>query len=192
MMMTSTFNESIRASFAFLEANYQFRLLDEQPNYFRFESERVVVVLAYDQQRSYEINLALGQQGDPQPLFDLGEVLRSRKVESDKHPTGYYAQTNESARNLVLQMADLLKRYGADLLRGDTSAWRELKALREKESAEYAHQRDLGYARSDANAAWNRRDFFGVIRALSPWQASLSPADLKRLEYAKKQIRQGP
>lgn len=188
--MQNTFNDLVRTAFAFLVADYRFRLLDEQEKYLRFESKSIVVVLAYDQQRSYEINLGLGLQGDPQPLFDLGEVLRSRGVESEKHPAGYQAQASEVVRNLVLKMADLLERYGAELLRGDAKAWHELKALREMECSEYARQRDLGYARSNASAAWDRKDFFGVVRALSPWQAVLSPTDLKRLEYAKKQIRE--
>ena len=190
MSVNHAINEVVRTAFAFLVSSHRFRLVEERENYFRLENDRVVVVLVYDRQRSYEMSVALGLKGDAQPLFDLPEVLRSRGVAAEQQPAGYQTASDDVMRRLVAQMSRVLEQHGAALLSGDSLAWRELNALRDAECLDYAQRRDLGFARSKADAAWKKKDFPGVVAALSPLQALLSPVELKRLEYAGKKIRQ--
>lgn len=190
MSAKNVFNEVVRAAFAFLVSSYRFRLVEERENYFRFENDRVVVVLVYDRLRSYEISVALGLKGDAQPLFDLPEVLRSRGVAAEQQPAGYQTASDEVVRRLIAQMSSVLTQHGAELLSGDSLAWRKLNALRDAECLEFAQRHALGFARSKADAAWEKKDFPGVVAALSPLQALLSPTERKRLEYAGKKIRQ--
>ena len=105
-------------------------------------------------------------------------------------PSGYQVKTPQAVTGLIQQLASLLQRYGDDLLRGESNAWDSLDAQRRTECLDYAQVLDLKHAFFDANAAWDKRDFVGVVKALSQWQEHLDGTDLKRFEYAKRKLKE--
>lgn len=183
--MSDGFNSLARSAFKFLAESYGLWIMESRSNYLRFENEDVIVVISYDNTRSYEINLDLGIQKQHPNLFSFDEFLRSRQVPLEEMPEGYQVKGDEAIDQLVFKMADLLQRYGSDLLHGNIKEWRCLSELRLKESLDYAKKHELNHVKAEAESAWKAKEYERFIRILSPWQEHLSSSDLMRLEYAK-------
>lgn len=49
-------------------------------------------------------------------------------------------------------------------------------------------ERNMKSARSQAKLAWYQKDYESVVKLLGPFRSSLTPAEVKKLEYAERQL----
>lgn len=185
--MSRSFPALVRDAFGFLAGN-GFEVVREERALVVYRSDACEVSLFYDDQRSFEISLGVSRLNPPDtPSFSFEEILRAQGVPPDEWPGGYAARTLNDASALLEQIGRILHRHALQLLNGDKGAWRQLEAQRKADCLEYAKETRLRQARSQAEAAWAKRDYPKVIAALESVESAwLSKAELAKLDYARR------
>jgi hypothetical protein len=176
--------------FGFLVSQKGYKCTQSNPFQVRFESPTTFVELVYDGNRSLELGLLVGKSGSEaagSPSFSIGEILRLRRVPEAKKFFSVQVTSSEVLASFVEQLARMLRTYGGDFIAGSEQSFAELAGQRRREVEAYALERDLRKARAEAAAAWHRKDYHAVIKALEPLRASLTAAEVRKLEFAEKQ-----
>lgn len=183
----SEFFSIVDETFGDLARSHGFCLVEQGRARVIYESRVCVLSLGHDDQRSFEVVLALAARSEPnQPAFTFDEILRSQTVPVSRWPQGYSAHDFQSVRKLLQEMADIMGRYAVPLLEGESEAWSRLVGQRRADCIEYANTVAVRQAKQAADIAWAARDYAKVVDELKIIQSRLSKADLAKLEYARK------
>lgn len=159
----------------------------------RYENSSVFLTVSYDNGRSFEISVEIGQKlagMAPRP-FSLAEILRLVGADEATQVDAFSALSASSAEKLktaLKYVEGLTARYADEFLRNNNSAYLALANLRERESIAYAIERDLRSARARAMIAWKKNNYADFVDAFQPMEAYLSPSETKHLLYAQKKI----
>jgi len=89
----------------------------------------------------------------------------------------------------LAERAQMLKEYGSSALVGDAPLFEKLSAARSKRTRAYWLARRVADATRKAADAFRREDWSDVVSLLEPVIADLSPAQRKKLEYARRRGR---
>ena len=149
-----------------------------------YRNDNVFLAVNFDNGRSFELGIEIGLEVEPRRAFSLAEILRLRNV-SDEKVDGLMASDVSKLRSALAFLADLTLGHASDFLSGDTVSFAQITKLRERESKNYAHERDLHFARAKSEVAWAKKLYPDVVSALTPIEQYLSPAEMKRLIYAR-------
>ncbi|HWO00298.1 MAG TPA: hypothetical protein VNS63_13625 [Blastocatellia bacterium] len=185
------FVEEVLAAFDFLATEYEFHLAKVEITFVRYES-RDVFVNVYHGRASFELNCEIGyltaDSNHPERPFYLGEIL---DLMGGLHETGYtffQASSAERVKQFVPKVADLIKHYAKSALEGDPTTFKRLADLRWAKSRAREKQETLIRTREKASEAWSKKDYLKVIELFDPVRDDLTPAEIKKLEYAKKHL----
>ncbi len=173
-------------AFAFLEADfgYERRLITEGS--LRYETQNVFVVVGYDGQRSFELSLDVWQRSAAvERSFNFGEVLRTVKAPAAVS-SSYQVTSEEALKRFLKDLAQALRKYGVDFLQNNIAAFAQIAQLRDQECSQYALERNLRRVRAEAEAAWQKKDYPAVVKALKPWRAALTATEVGKLEFAER------
>jgi len=189
------FAKTVVDAFDFLVKDHGFCCVRSEMTLVRFESP-VVVVNVYHGRASYEIGVEIELMNDPlakiEPPLSLREIVEFNGAE---HQTGYTKVVTFSAndadlvRKFVNKLADLVKIYAEPVLKGDRLVFDQLRAFRSRRAAEADREERISRIRSEADKAWQRKDYSSVINLLEKIEMHLTPAEAKKLEYARKHYR---
>jgi NADPH:quinone reductase-like Zn-dependent oxidoreductase len=183
------FQMPAKVAFVFLEQELGFKLHLVAQGLLRYETKDVFVVVSYDAQRSLELSLSLGRKNATvERAFNFGEVLRSMKAPEDV-ASAYQVTSGEALNQFLNKLAENLQQYGVGLLQNDAAAFARLAQLRERECDQYAFDRDIRSARGEAETAWRKKDYSAVVKALKPFRADLTAAEVGKLDFAEKQFK---
>lgn len=177
--------------FSFLVKEYGYRRTQSIPYLVRFESPTAFVELVYDGNRSFELNLLVGEMSSKasgSPPFSIDEILRFRCAPEAKQFALVQVTSKEVMASFVEQLAEMLRAYGGDFIHGNEQSFAEIAEQRRREETAYALKRDLRKAREEAELAWRGKDYSAVINALRPLRAILTAAEMAKLEFAEKQV----
>lgn len=178
--------------FGFLVSENGYRCTQSTPYRVRFESPTTFIDLVYDGNRSFELGLLVGKTGvniSGNPPFSIDEILRLRRAPEAKKFSLVQVTSREVLASFVQQLAQMLRAYGGDFIAGNEQSFAELAEQRRGEVRAYALERDLRKARAEADAAWHRKDYPAVVKALKPLRSALTAAEVGKLEFAEKQSR---
>ena len=191
------FVQTVEASFGFLVREFGFRLVDVQPTFVRYESERAFVNVFHGR-GSYELGVEIGRwiefDGElVEEKFTLGDVIA---LDHDLSAVGYrsYATTNrEPLVRFVVQLADWTQRFGSRVLEGDPTTFDSLREQGARLSQTILEGWRAERLRAAADCAWRCKDWGRVIDAYGEIAAELGSIELKRserarLSYAQKRI----
>jgi hypothetical protein len=183
------FSTAVHLYFGTLAGRFDLQCTASTDQFVRFQNKKVFLHVIFDAGRSFEIGVEIGQlstTGLPERPFNLAEILRLQNAPD----TGYVEklQVSESAaqENAISRLAELTEKYAVGLLEGNELDFLRQAKFRDIECAEYALSRDLRRARQDAENAWAKQDYLGVVKAYRPLEAVLTQAEKKRLAYAEK------
>jgi hypothetical protein len=183
------FNTVASSAFSYLENEFGFSVSVDTPGHLRFEGNGVFVSVRFDGIRSYELSVVVGPlecpHGERDRGFTLGEVLRLAEAPEAKDLALVQVSTQPSLERFARRMADALRTYGPQVLRGEQEAYGKLRALRDRELRTYQRGNDLRFARENARKAWQQRDYAGVVAALGPYELDLAPSETKRLQISR-------
>jgi hypothetical protein len=156
----------------------------------RYQNDSVFLMVNFDNGRSYELGIEVGQKKSTQPErpFSLAEVLRLRGVADAVAIDGIMVSDVTRLPDAMARLAALTSQHAPDFLMGSDFSFAQVAKLRERESDAYALERNLRVARAKSETAWSGRDYRAVIAALEPMALHLSPAEKKRLDYSRKQL----
>lgn len=172
--------------FGFLITEKGYTCTESNPYRVRFESPTVFVELVFDGNRSYELGLLIGKAGSENPPFSIDEILRLRHAPEAGALSLVQVTTGEAMATWVAKLAEAFRAYGDDFIAGKERSFAELAEQRRKEVRDYAVERDLRMARTEAETAWHAKDYQAVVNALKPLRAALTATEVGKLEFAEK------
>lgn len=186
------FKDHVLKSFHFLESGYSFHCVDANELCVRYESDKVFVVVRFDNGRSFELDVEIGQRdilyNGKERLFNMGEVLRLKGVEKKEGYSFLQASGQSSLENAIDTLSGYLEKYGNDLLKGNRLTFKSLIDLRLREGEEYAIARDLRFIRHEAEKAWKKRDYRKFVSLYDPIKPYMTGSEKKKLEYAERKL----
>ena len=185
------FSEAVLSAFAFLTKEYAFHLETLTPTLVRFESPSLFVNI-YHGRSSYELGFEVGQRADEprkeESKFSLGDILDLMDENVSCNYAPPQASTANSVRAFVPKLATLVQTYAGPVLRGDAGVFERLEGIQTKKSQDLLRDWKLKEVREKAESAWRRRDYAKLVSLFESVQQSLTPAEAKKLDYAKKRL----
>jgi hypothetical protein len=184
------FPQAVISAFVFLVKDFSFSCIRCEATYVRYESSAVFINV-YHGRASFELNVEIGERAVSdvrEHSFTIGEILymANPQVAENYHP--YQATTAESVKKFVDELARLVKEYATPALQGDRLFFQRVSEIQLQRSDNLLRTWELNRMRKDVEAAWHQKDFKRVLELYEPLKAYLTPAELKKLEYARKRV----
>lgn len=156
----------------------------------RYESDCAILILNFDNGRSFELGIEIGRKklAQLEQTFSLAEVLRLRGVMQAAAIDGMMVSQADRLPDALACLARLISQHASDFLMGRDFSFAQAAKLRKKERDAYALEGALRSARARSEAAWEKRDYQGVVQALEPLEQHLSLAEKKRLDYSRRHV----
>ena len=181
------FAEAVKSSFSFLEA-VGFCCVRSEATFVRFESEKMNIKI-YHGRRSYEIDLEVEPAQSPAESYPLREILFIVDPKRAEQYKGYATQTQQGVVEGVRQLAEYFSYCLCSGILDDPSIFSQLRQQHQILMRDYWQKKELQQAIGQLELAWTKRDFQKVVKILSPLQEHLNLVDLKKLEYAKRHLK---
>jgi hypothetical protein len=185
------FVEEVIAAFDFLTSEYGFRLVKAEVTFVRYETPEVFVNI-YHGRASYELGVEIGCFADTvdsaERHYSLVEIIELASAKAESGYTFYQASTPERVKTWVLRLAALVRKYADKALQGDALTFEQLREVRSRLSHEYLTAMKLRRIREQVNKAWQAKDYAKVVELYEQVRDDLSPAEQKKLEYARKHL----
>ena len=183
------FDETVIREFDFLQ-HYGFKCVQREVTRVRYESSRVYVNV-YHGRGSYELNVEVGRLEGPDTsyVYDLDMILgwagaQERKLLERTTPL-FQAETAETVREAIFKMSRLFNKYASALLRGDESAFADLRAFSQREDARMREHYRRGTTRYMADMAWQQGDWKQVVALYESIKNDLTQIEAAELARAK-------
>ena len=183
------FAEAVEENFGFLSA-HGFKRVQSEPTFVRFESKRVYVNV-YHGRKSPELGLEIGPLAarPEETPYSMSEIIRLVEADKADEYRDYATHDADGVQEGVRRLATLFRRYvDAGVLDG-AGLFDRLEKQRETWKRDFALEVNLGQARRKLESAWHAKDYAKVVELLEPFRADLASTELKKLEYAKKELR---
>jgi hypothetical protein len=153
----------------------------------RFESSKVFVSIARCPSRlDWGVDMGLlTQPPDEENGFSVVDLAARNPPDDRRTWTAMWPDT--LLPKALAERAQILKEYGASALTGDASVFEGLSRERTERVQEYWAKQRAADAVGKADDEFRRKNWAEVVRLLAPVGASLSPAERKKLDYARRQ-----
>jgi hypothetical protein len=192
--MSLLFSDHVIRHFAFLISKYQCQCVSSNERLVRYENDLVFVNVRFDNGRSYELGVEIGQKNvlfnGQEMEFNLGEIIKLKDVENREKYTLFQVSDQELLVSAISNLAELIDTYGAELLQGNQVDFSSLAMLRRSECDKYEVARKLEFVRSEVDEAWKAKDYKKVVQLYRSVDAHITLAEKMKLEYAIKQQKQ--
>jgi hypothetical protein len=183
------FTEAVMSAFKFLVEEFSFTCVRHDVTFVRFESDSVFVNV-YHGRISFELNVEIGELmvGGvlPENPFTIGEILHLVDPEEAANYRPFQVHTLESVKKFVLELARLVKKYAIPALIGERDFFQRVSEVQAKRSNAYLKDLRLNRTRTEVETAWHQKNYPRVIELYDSMYEDLTPAEAKRLAYAKK------
>jgi len=135
MNLWEKFSELVFRDFKYLESEFGFVCKSSKPPFITYESDRVKLSIFYDTSRRCELDLRVRKLGDdPRKTYSLG-IGTLIRLNGGKANEGYlspFPANEESLKVEVQRLAELLKTYGLNVLKGDVRDFGRMEQLEQE------------------------------------------------------------
>lgn len=180
--------EALRA-FGFLETEYGFHRVQCEITFVRFESHDMFINV-YHGRSSFEFGVEFGTLGGEAPAgespFVLEELLDA--LGKDTRLRYQAGTTREVVRLALEERARLVHELADFILNKSHLPVEALLAGRKRFRENLETEVLLHHVRGDVESAWRAKDFRSVVQLYEQIRGHLTPAEAKKLEYAKKHV----
>lgn len=159
-----------------------FRRTEQSCYVVMYESAKVFLQVIHDPM-SYCIGIEFWRLAEPSERCTLGGILAFAGEYRN-----FQASTPDRVNTALEEMADLLQKYGMEVLTGDIRTFQRLVRDSEARSKAYTKEVVQQPIRATAHDAWQKREYAKVRELYESIEADLTPVERKRLEYAKSQL----
>jgi hypothetical protein len=179
------FVAAVREAFDFVR-EFGLKELSAEKTIVRYASDRVFLNVFHGRS-SYELGIEVGKlpAGDMDG-YSIVSLIRTKDSERADSYRVWTAVTPEVVRDGLTLLAKDLKEYGERALKGDDEFYALLERRRRISAAEYAAEVKYSVRLPQANEAFRLHDYKKAAELYEGIRESLSPAELKKLEYAKR------
>lgn len=180
------FSLAVRRHFAYL-TDLGFKCVHTEPTLLRYESDQIAVNV-YHGRKSCELGVEIGLlvEGDGKE-YPLASLIRLSDPEEADMYRSVVALTRESVLKGVARISEAFKKHGWGALRGDRAVFAKLVEQRREIAHSRATDMKVNHVRPRAAEAFRTKDFGLAIQLFQSIRDELSEAELKKLEYARKQ-----
>lgn len=145
--LTETDNSALKeitaTAFGFLVKDYGFRQIKSDSNMVRYQSPKVFLNISLGR-ASLEIKVEIGllpnQYGDAQPKFSLKELVELQGDRRKEEYSYFPGMTREQLQKNLPILAELIKKYAGDVLKGDYLVIQNLERLRFDSAAAFTKE----------------------------------------------------
>ena len=175
------FAEAVSEYISPVLADRGFTCIEATPYSVKFQSPNVALTVFHDL-ISYEIDVVYARQADPSQRYDLRNMLDAA---GSKEPIFFQASTYDRIIEAMKTIADLLRKYGGDVLAGNLASFQRIGETAQDRNAAYTKEVVQKPIRKAAEDAWQKRDYAKVRDLYGPIEADLTAVEKKRLDYAR-------
>ena len=129
----------VREQFGFLQQDYGFSIVDEQPTSIQFTSDKLFVALQYS--RDPWMSCSFGSEANEMNSFGVHDLLflfgdeRYRTI-----PQKLGMGTESDVESWFQFVAEVFRRYGRGLMQGDSTSWAQLARAQARRDEEYVQE----------------------------------------------------
>ncbi|WP_039916746.1 hypothetical protein [Cellvibrio mixtus] len=189
-MNSDIFNAAVLKHFNFLTIDYGFSVVQKDSYQIRFESDQVFLSVYYDANRSYELDVEIGLLSAlfnvNERSFNLGELLRTENAIEGKQYRTFQVSSPDAIERCVSKLATLVLLNAKDYLLGNKFSFKRISDLRNSECTQLEMKRKLDDVRSEAQAAWQKKEYSKVVALYKPVEHMLSEVERKKLVFAQR------
>lgn len=178
------FPPAVRKHFAYL-IDLGFTVVHTEPTYMRFESDQIAVNL-YHGRKSCELGAEIGLLGGPE--YPFMALIRLTDPDLADRYKNTVALTRDSVGKGVQKLSETFKEHAWGALRGDLTVFARLDEQRKEMAHERATRMKVKRVRPGASEAFRVKNFERAVQLYESIESELTDAELKKLEYARKQI----
>lgn len=177
--------------FNFLVEDYNFKCVHKDLTKVQYENDWVEVNI-YHGRSTYELGVEIGlleREERECESYLISEIMRLTAPQEEKDFMRPIAKDAVTVKKGVQRMSELLKKYGDTVLRGNRESFIELSEQRMKMVEDSIDEDNLNRTRPQANLAFQQKDYKKAVYLFKSISEHLTPAELKKYIYAKKQIK---
>jgi len=138
------FLKIVREQFGFLQTDYGFAIVSEEPVSMRFSSGKVYIELAWA--KNFSSSCSFGCEPNPSAMFWIDDLLFLYGDERYKSlPEELVLDSQNAIEQWVGFLADAFRRYGHELLSGRGGICNELTVAQEAKDREYIRENERRY-----------------------------------------------
>jgi len=183
---------SVRSKFSFLENEFGFHLVREDPATIRYESDDVFVSVSYEPVSFEELELSvtialLDQSRRDRTGYSIDHLIRLACKDDGKRYHWPTARTQKELERAAETLAEQLRAYGGCALRGDVNVFNSMYAKWEMDG----EQRRVQVTRPKAEAAFRGKDFLTAVELYDSMEGHRTAAEEQKLTYARKRCARG-
>ncbi len=185
------FVEATLTAFDFLVHEYGFHVVSAEPTFVRYESGDTFVNV-YHGRASYELGAEVGLlvrgSGQFERAFSIGDVLDLLGTREKAGHTCFQASTAGDVMKLVPKLGGLVEEYAVLALKSDPQIFERLSEAQKTASDKLLTEWNLSDVRQEADKAWQQKNYARLAELYESIRAELTPAENKKLEYAKRNL----
>jgi hypothetical protein len=171
----------VTRAFAFL-SDFGFLQVESSPTIVRYRKGNVEINI-YHGRQSYELGFEVSRDGTS---YSISSIIRATDPETGKKYRNTAATTNTVLAQGLVKLVELVRQYGQRALSCDPDFFAELARQRKKWTEEYAIEVLESQLRPKADEAFRQGRYREAIDLYERFRPRLTPADLKKLEIAKR------
>ncbi len=183
------FAEKAISIFSFLINDFKFTCTIKNLNQVRFESDLVFIDI-FHEERSCQIDINIGKTGYESEGFSLPILIGLKESDKEKKYKRLMASTPKLVESELKTLKELLVEFGGEVLGGKVEIFSDLKRRFDAKQKEFAQEVDAQYIKPKADEAFRERDFQKAIKLYEKIFDELSDVEIKKLEYAKKHLKE--
>lgn len=177
------FTEAVLDEFSFLESHH-FKCVTCEPTYVRFEAGGVFIDI-YHGRSSFEIGVDVGLS-DLSESYSLSELIRIVDIDEGNSYRKFVATTPELVRAGVKALRENFVKHTFIELIKDQKFFAKLRIQKELWKESFSKGVLARQVRPKAEAAFHRKDYEEAVGLYESISDELTPAELKKLEYARR------
>ena len=181
------FSDITLSAFSFLAEEHSFRCIRVEQTLVRYESSKVFVNI-YHGRLSYTIGVEVGCLPNlpsmDEVYYTLYEIISALDEDRLDILSPFQASTPEAVEKCVLKLAEIVRHYANSALDGNQDTYQRLRENRHIKFLKY----QINQVKIRAEEAWLIKDYNRVVELYSSLTGNLSPAEAKKLDYAKKKL----
>jgi len=181
------FKEEVMRQFQFLEA-LGFQCTAAESTIVSYESSTMVINIFHGRQ-SYEIGLEIALISKLDKFYSIFEILQLVDARRFRDYRNYMTHSEEGIVDGVRRLAELFRECLDSGILADAEIFSKLEEVCGGLTRDYWLKAELAHAREIASDAWAKGDFQRFVNTFSSLQEHLSGSELKKFEYAKREIR---
>lgn len=179
------FASAIEEYIAPLLATRGFIRTEESPNFFRFDSPKVLLFISHDP-LSYEINVVFSRKVDPLQVSTLRNMLDVLLGSSHEVQDFFQASDRDRVIACVKEIARILQDFGQSVLAGEPAIYEQMSCANRWRNEAYTKEVVQTPIREAALDAWKRHDYLKVRELYESIVSDLTPIEELRLKYVQR------